>query len=180
MVRLITNTCSLPLVNLVTRVLNRFAQTLSKELNQANTSTKLLVMCRVFHRHALVICRNCYWCTFEIKSNMDIHEVLDACDLHLIYIHLGIFASLRLKQRHSAKISPPEFPAWTSHGGDSSESSPTSVHIDTSQLLDDNTLVYDTTKEIDSAINVGNYSAVNSSIINVVVPHTGPATVYCH
>ena len=58
----------------------------------------LFVMCRVFHRHALVICRNCYWCTFELKNNMDIHEMLDACDLHLIYIRLGIFALLRLKQ----------------------------------------------------------------------------------
>ena len=70
----------------------------------------LFVMCRVFHRHALVICRNCYWCTFEIKSDMDIHEVLDACDLHLVHICPGIFASLHLKQRQSAKISPPKFP----------------------------------------------------------------------
>ena len=48
---------------------------------------------------------------------MSIKEILDACDLHLIYLHPGVFAKLKLKKKHGmlSSFSPPEFPEWTSY-----------------------------------------------------------------
>ena len=44
---------------------------------------------------------------------MDIYALLDCCDLHLVYLHPGIFAQLRLKKRRNIQKSPPEFPNWS-------------------------------------------------------------------
>ena len=46
----------------------------------------LYVLCHVFHRHAMVICKERYWCTFEPDESMDIYTVLDCCDLHFVYL----------------------------------------------------------------------------------------------
>ena len=73
----------------------------------------LYVLCRVFHRHAVVICKERYWCTFEPDESMDIYVVLDCCDLHFVYLRPGIFAQLRLKKHRSTQRSPPEFPEST-------------------------------------------------------------------
>ena len=73
----------------------------------------LYVLCRVFHRHAVVICKERYWCTFEPDESMDIYVLLYCCDLHLVYLRPGIFAQLRLKKHHNTLKSPPEFPNWT-------------------------------------------------------------------
>ena len=73
----------------------------------------LNVLCRVFHRHAVVICKERYWCTFEPDESMDIYALLDCCDLHLVYLCPGIFAQLWLKKRCNIQKSPPEFPNWS-------------------------------------------------------------------
>ena len=73
----------------------------------------LYVLCHVFHRHAMVICKERYWCTFEPDESMDIYAVLDCCDLHFVYLRPGIFAQLWLKKCHIKQRSPPEFPEWT-------------------------------------------------------------------
>ena len=76
----------------------------------------LFVLCRLFHRHALVICREINWSTLEPEGPMNTEQLLDACDLHLIYLRPGIFRELRLKKGKSRDMldsSPPEFPTWT-------------------------------------------------------------------
>ena len=62
----------------------------------------LYTLCRVFHRHALVVCRDWYWCTFDIPKELSIGSILDTCDLHLIYLRPGIFAELTLKKETRA------------------------------------------------------------------------------
>ena len=54
----------------------------------------LYVLCRIFHRHAVVICHNRYWCTFDNPPEMPIKAILNVCDLHLIYLRPGIFSEL--------------------------------------------------------------------------------------
>ena len=46
---------------------------------------------------------------------MNIYAILDACDLHLVYIRPGVFATLcpKCRRRYEMQESPPEFPAWT-------------------------------------------------------------------
>ena len=73
----------------------------------------LYVLCHVFHRHAVVICKERYWCTFEPNESMDIYAVLDCCDLQFVYLQPGIFAKLRLKKHRITQRSPPEFPECT-------------------------------------------------------------------
>ena len=77
----------------------------------------LFVLCRLFQRHALVICREQNWSTLEPEGTMTTEQLLDACDLHLIYLRPGIFGELTLKKGKSMSMltsSPPEFPAWSS------------------------------------------------------------------
>ena len=52
----------------------------------------IYALCRVFHRHA--VCYDRYWCTFTPSDDMNIYAILDACDLHLVYIRPGVFATL--------------------------------------------------------------------------------------
>ena len=75
----------------------------------------LYILCRIFHRHAVVICHSRYWCMFDNPLDMPIKSILDACDLHLVYLRPGIFGELRLKKWHGSltRFSPPEFPAWS-------------------------------------------------------------------
>ena len=80
----------------------------------------LYVLCRVFHRHTLIVCYDKIWTTLDspdkILSDM---ELLDTCDVHLIFLRPGIFTELRLKKKYqtprssSLTESPPEFPNWT-------------------------------------------------------------------
>ena len=60
----------------------------------------MFAMCQVFHRHALIICRNRYWCTAETSETMTVDDMLKLCDLHLIYIRPGIFRELVLKRKY--------------------------------------------------------------------------------
>ena len=52
----------------------------------------LYVLCHVFHRHAVVIYKEWYWCTFQPDKSMNIYALLDCCDLHFVYLCPGIFA----------------------------------------------------------------------------------------
>ena len=80
----------------------------------------LYVLHRVFHRHALIVCYDKIWTTLDpqYKELMEI-ELLDACDVHLIFLRPGIFPELVLKKKCSvtkpsaSKESLLEFPQWT-------------------------------------------------------------------
>ena len=73
----------------------------------------LYVLCKVFHWHAVVICRSRNWSTLEPEGPMTTEELLDTCDLHLIYLKPGIFGELLPKKSAVfVKQSPPEFPIW--------------------------------------------------------------------
>ena len=73
----------------------------------------LYVLCRIFHRHAVVICDNRYWCTFDNLSDMPIEAILDACDLHLVYLRPGMFGKLQLKKTSwiTDKFQPTRIPS---------------------------------------------------------------------
>ena len=58
----------------------------------------LFVLCKIFHRHAIVVWREHYWFTGEFPEDMCIDEILARCDLHLVYIRPGIFGELKLKR----------------------------------------------------------------------------------
>ena len=61
----------------------------------------------------------------EPESEIGIDELLDACDLHLVFLHPGIIGELKLKKKFGSvrpKTSPPEFPQWASdHMGTDSD-----------------------------------------------------------
>ena len=80
----------------------------------------LYVLCRVFHRHALIVCYDKIWTILDPQDKQLMEmELLDACDVHLIFLRPGIFAELVLKKKHfvatrsAQKESPLEFPNWT-------------------------------------------------------------------
>ena len=80
----------------------------------------LYALCRIFHRHAMIVCRDCFWSTIEPEGTMPSDVLMEACDLHLVYLRPGIFGELVPKTKHSqksstsiAEVSPPEFPAWS-------------------------------------------------------------------
>ena len=77
----------------------------------------LFVLCRVFHCHAIVVCYDRYWTTLEPEGEIGIDELLDACDLHLVFLCPGVFGELKLKKKFGRvrpKTSPPEFLQWAS------------------------------------------------------------------
>ena len=68
----------------------------------------------------MIVCYDKIWTTLDPKdTELTEMELLDACDVHLIFLHPGIFAKLVLKKKHTAitqsasKGSPPENPQWT-------------------------------------------------------------------
>ena len=78
----------------------------------------LYALCRIFHRHAMVVCRDRNWSTLEPKGTMMTDELMSACNLRLVYLRPGIFGELipkknRTKKCISVEISPPEFLAWS-------------------------------------------------------------------
>ena len=100
----------------------------------------LYVLCRVFHRHALIVCYDKIWTTLDPQDRQLMEmELLDACNMHLILLRPGIFAELVLKKKHSvatlsaSKESPPEFPNWTT--GMQEKSSELSDKVADSALL---------------------------------------------
>ena len=84
----------------------------------------LYVLCRIFHRHAFVVCNDRVWTTIESDIPLTINKHLDVCDLKLVFLRPGIFGELKLKKKHGqlppliVEHSPPEFPTWTddAHG----------------------------------------------------------------
>ena len=78
----------------------------------------LYALCRIFHRHATVVCRDRNWSTLEPEGTMTTEELMSACDLHLVYLRPSIFGELvpkksRIKKCVSVEMSPPEFLAWS-------------------------------------------------------------------
>ena len=79
----------------------------------------LYALCRIFHRHAFIICNDRVWTTIKSDVPLTINELLDICDLKLVFLRPGIFGELKLKRKHGklppliVEHSPPEFPAWT-------------------------------------------------------------------
>ena len=82
----------------------------------------LFALCRVHHHHALLVYHDCYWTTLQPKDNMTLSELLEACDVYLVYLRPGIFGELRLKKKYTGitefASSLPEFPSWSGEGAD--------------------------------------------------------------
>ena len=76
-------------------------------------------LCRIFHRHAMIVCYDRVWTTINPQHTLSINELLDMCDLHLVFLRPGIYSELKLKKQHGClpppitDPSPPEFPAWS-------------------------------------------------------------------
>ena len=105
------------------------------------------MLCHIFHCHAVVVCRDRYWCTFDIDEDMSIGAILDVCDLHFIYLCPGIFVELKLKRKHGtlSSFSPPEFPEWTFQGDSYSEDRAlldSMTNISEPSTCDDNALLH--------------------------------------
>ena len=140
----------------------------------------LFVLCRIFHRHAIVVCRERYWYTGEFPEEMCIDEILARCDLHLVYIRPGIFGELKLKKKYGDTIpliSPPEFPAWstdvnTSTAENSMLENSSANLLSTFLNIYPETGISNLTNGCDSSmiINAGNAVSTNDIIGGNVVP----------
>ena len=122
----------------------------------------LYILCHIFHCHAVVVCHSRYWCTFENSPEMPIESILDACDLHLVYLHPGIFGALQLKKCHGSltSFSPPEFPDWSKNlpinNSDSSPTNSTAVDPTTENTVTMDYLdIMESTLANDKNLNVG-------------------------
>ena len=74
----------------------------------------LFTLCRLFHRHAVIICMDKNWSTLEPGGTMTLETLLNSCDLHFVYLKPGLFGELVPKKKVTSSASPPEFPNWTS------------------------------------------------------------------
>ena len=57
----------------------------------------LYALSRSYNRHTIVYNKNRLWCTMEIKTPMPPVDIHNNCNVHLIYIEGGLFATLRRK-----------------------------------------------------------------------------------
>ena len=54
-------------------------------------------LCCIFHRHTMIVCYDCVWTTINPQHTLSINELLDICDLHLVFLRPGIYGELKLK-----------------------------------------------------------------------------------
>ena len=55
----------------------------------------LYALGRSYNRHTIIYNKNRLWCTMEIMTPLPPVEIHNSCDVHLIYIEGGLFATLR-------------------------------------------------------------------------------------
>ena len=57
----------------------------------------LYALSRAYNRHTLVFCKNRIWTTIEITEPMDEMALMNACNLHLVYVSEGVNGELKIK-----------------------------------------------------------------------------------
>ena len=69
-------------------------ESVSDETAYANELV-LYSLCKLYDRHAMVYCQGRNWSTIDPTNPMDTAELHDACQIHLVYLSLGIFGELK-------------------------------------------------------------------------------------
>ena len=88
------------------RTLNMWISAVSNRNNYGD-ELMLYALCKQWHRHAMVICRNRNWSTIEPNGPMSEDQLIEICDLRFLYVKPGVFAELRLKSAHkNRKLAP--------------------------------------------------------------------------
>ena len=54
----------------------------------------LFILCKQWHRHAMLVCKNRHWSTLDPKGVMDEDTLMSVCDLCFVYVRPGVFAEL--------------------------------------------------------------------------------------
>ena len=57
----------------------------------------LYTLCKMYHQHCVVVTSAKLWTTLETTATMTEADIMEACDLRLLYIEPGIFGELWLK-----------------------------------------------------------------------------------
>ena len=57
----------------------------------------LFILCKQWHRHAMIVCNNRHWSTLDPKGVMDEDTLMSVCDLCFVYVRPGVFAELSRK-----------------------------------------------------------------------------------
>ena len=57
----------------------------------------LYTLCKMYHRHCVVVTSAKLWTTLETTTSMTEADIMEACELHLLYIEPGVFSELWLK-----------------------------------------------------------------------------------
>ena len=57
----------------------------------------LYILCKQWHRHAMIVCNNRHWSTLDPKGVMDEDTLMSVCDLCFVYVRPGVFAELSEK-----------------------------------------------------------------------------------
>ena len=73
----------------------------------------LYALCKQWHHHAMVICKDRNWSTLEPEGTMDEDTLIDICDLCFLYVKPGVFTELTLKPSYKAKN--PKSSSWADY-----------------------------------------------------------------
>ena len=57
----------------------------------------LYTLCKIYHRHCVVVTSAKLWTMLETTASMTEKDIMESCDLHLLYIEQGVFGELWLK-----------------------------------------------------------------------------------
>ena len=65
--------------------------------DNAGDEITLFVLSRMYNWHTAVVTSAKIWCTLEMNEPMSEEEILQMCDLWVLYIKPGVYSELRLK-----------------------------------------------------------------------------------
>ena len=66
-----------------------------KKLDTPGDEITLYTLCKMYHHHCFVFTKAKSWCTIDTETGLDKEELLDKCDIVLMFIKPGVYGELK-------------------------------------------------------------------------------------
>ena len=66
-----------------------------KKLDTPRDEITLYTLCKMYHRHCFIFTKAKSWCTIDTDIGLDEEELLDKCDIVLMFIETGVYGELK-------------------------------------------------------------------------------------